>query len=368
MTKDLTFTVKNTGGGTLTGSASTSVPFNITSGGSFSLGAGASQTIIVRFLPTTKGTFSNNISLTSNGGNSSLMATGTGAAGPKLSVTPSSTLDFGNVIVGSSSDKTLTIQNVGDGTLVGSVSSNAQFSVLSGSPFSLSAGSSANFTIRFSPTVAGIFTKTEFITSNGGNRSLKAGGIGYVPALDKAPDIISLTPAEGVSRNVITIQGSNFGQVAASLQIGSTPVNALTWSDTLITFSIPGISPGSYPITVTTANGNTKKNLQILPSAPIISSLSANSGSAGANIVVNGRNFGANQGNSTVAVGRINAQVVSWSDTRVIVTIPPALNVRAAPYPMTITTEPGTASATYRVRDLIMVPQYLQGTSKNRHP
>jgi hypothetical protein len=69
--KDLEFTVKNTGGGTLTGDTSTSAPFSIISGSSFSLAAGASQAVVVRFSPTTAGSFSGNLSFTSNGGNAS---------------------------------------------------------------------------------------------------------------------------------------------------------------------------------------------------------------------------------------------------------------------------------------------------------
>jgi len=77
---DRDFTVKNTGGPTLTGSASTSAPFSIVSGGSFSLGAGASQTVVVRFSPTSVTTFSGNVSFTSNGGDISRAVTGTGKA------------------------------------------------------------------------------------------------------------------------------------------------------------------------------------------------------------------------------------------------------------------------------------------------
>jgi len=77
---DRSFTVTNTGEGTLTGAASTSAPFSIVAGGSFSLGAGASQVVVVRFTPTTVGVFSANVSFTSNGGDSSRLVTGTGTS------------------------------------------------------------------------------------------------------------------------------------------------------------------------------------------------------------------------------------------------------------------------------------------------
>jgi hypothetical protein len=75
------FTVKNTGGGTLTGSATASLtpPFSVFSGGSFALGAGASQEVVVQFTPTTTGSFTGSVNFTSNGGNASPGVSGSGA-------------------------------------------------------------------------------------------------------------------------------------------------------------------------------------------------------------------------------------------------------------------------------------------------
>lgn len=77
---DRTFTVRNTGAGTLTGSASATTPFSIVSGNPFSLGAGASQAVMVRFTPTSMATFAGSVSLASNGGDISRGVTGTGTA------------------------------------------------------------------------------------------------------------------------------------------------------------------------------------------------------------------------------------------------------------------------------------------------
>jgi pimeloyl-ACP methyl ester carboxylesterase len=66
--KDLTFTVQNTGGGTLEGSCTTAVPFSLPEGCTFSLPAGQSKPVKVRFSPASVGTFIGNVSFTSNGG------------------------------------------------------------------------------------------------------------------------------------------------------------------------------------------------------------------------------------------------------------------------------------------------------------
>ena len=86
-TADRNFVVQNTGGGTLTGTVSAAPPFSILSGGSFSLTVGATQTVTVRFSPTTSGVFSANVSFTSNGGNLQRAVTGTGPG--VVSITPS---------------------------------------------------------------------------------------------------------------------------------------------------------------------------------------------------------------------------------------------------------------------------------------
>ena len=62
----------------LTGSASTSLPFSIVSGGSYNLGAGASQTVIVGFQPTAVAIVTGNVNFTYSGGTVSRGLTGTG--------------------------------------------------------------------------------------------------------------------------------------------------------------------------------------------------------------------------------------------------------------------------------------------------
>ncbi|MDQ6703968.1 MAG: hypothetical protein M3Z96_13250 [Pseudomonadota bacterium] len=73
-------TVTNIGQGTLTGNASLSGSgaFSIVSGGTFSVGAGASQTVTVRFAPSTVGRFDTDLKLSSNGGIAEAVLSGAG--------------------------------------------------------------------------------------------------------------------------------------------------------------------------------------------------------------------------------------------------------------------------------------------------
>jgi hypothetical protein len=174
---DRSFTVQNAGGGTLSGSASIAAPYAVISGGSFSLGAGASQQVTVRFTPTAPGSAPGDVSFTSNAGILSRSVTGIGALPPTISVTPPSQ-DFGTVAVDSSTDRSFTVQNTGGGTLSGSASIAAPYAVISGGSFSLGAGASQQVTVRFTPTAPGSAAGNVSFTSNAGNVGRSVTGIG----------------------------------------------------------------------------------------------------------------------------------------------------------------------------------------------
>lgn len=84
-----------------------------------------------------------------------------------LSITPSS-LDFGSVSIGSSSNLTFTAQNTGGGILAGVASVAAPFSIVAGSPYSLGAGRSQAVTVRYSPTAVSTDTQNVAFTGGGG--------------------------------------------------------------------------------------------------------------------------------------------------------------------------------------------------------
>ncbi len=96
-TKDLSFTVENTGGGTLTGTASSAEPFTIESGESYSLLHGETHIVTVRFAPPSAADYSAAIAC-SGGDGAAVKATGTGVISPSSEyyVAPSPSGDDGN--------------------------------------------------------------------------------------------------------------------------------------------------------------------------------------------------------------------------------------------------------------------------------
>jgi Divergent InlB B-repeat domain/Cep192 domain 4 len=86
-TVDRTFTVQNTSTASISGTASVGAPFSILSGGSFSLAAGASQVVTVRFRPTTAGTFAGNVNFTASGDTLSRAVSGSTSAVASVALT-----------------------------------------------------------------------------------------------------------------------------------------------------------------------------------------------------------------------------------------------------------------------------------------
>jgi hypothetical protein len=90
---DKTFVVKNTGTGTLSGQATAVAPFSVVSGGTYSLTAGQTQTVTVRFSPAAAGTFASNVSFTGAGGVSRAV-NGVGGAGNAAPGLPTALAQF----------------------------------------------------------------------------------------------------------------------------------------------------------------------------------------------------------------------------------------------------------------------------------
>lgn len=187
---DLTFNVQNSGGGTLAGNASVSAPFSVASGGSYNLGAGASQLVTIRYSPTSAIGSTQTVSFTGGGGMARTV-TGLGyvTATPAISVSPPSA-NFGAVLIGTAATQTLVVANVGAGTLNGSASVASPFALVSGGSYNLSAGATQSVLVRFTPSAAIAYGgNITFTGASGATNGLTGSGYSNNPAT------ISVTPA-----------------------------------------------------------------------------------------------------------------------------------------------------------------------------
>jgi len=182
---DETFTISNIGTDTLNVSSiaiEDSPEFSLdtgTCGSTPSLEPTESCTVTVTFSPTSEGEKSANLKIISNANNTptlnvSLTGIGQTVPAPNISISPESK-DFGSVLIGSSSDETFTISNIGTDTLnVSSIAieDSPEFSLDTGtcdSRPSLEPGASCTVTVTFSPTSEGEKSANLKIISNANN-------------------------------------------------------------------------------------------------------------------------------------------------------------------------------------------------------
>jgi uncharacterized repeat protein (TIGR01451 family) len=177
------FQIVNAGGLTLTGNVSTTLPFALQDGNTYSLAPGQTGSVAFVFSPTNTGSFSNVVTFISNGGNSTNPVTGVGLTPAQLAISPGS-LDFGSSIIGSNVQAGFIVTNSGGASLtngVAALSPGGPFSIISGATFNLAGFGSTNVQLRFSPTSAGSFSNAVVFTSSAGTSTNTVTGTGLTP-------------------------------------------------------------------------------------------------------------------------------------------------------------------------------------------
>ena len=103
-----------------------------------------------------------------NGNQSACSSAASAVARSDFAVSPTGSVNFGNVSLGSFVEQTYTVSNVAGGTVSGNVSVPLPFTIFSGSPFSIGAGGTQQVKVRFTPTTTNTVSSTISFTANGG--------------------------------------------------------------------------------------------------------------------------------------------------------------------------------------------------------
>jgi len=186
-----------------------------------------------------------------------------GLAQVDFSVSPNGPVNFGSVNIGTFANQSFTVQNTRGGTVSGTASTSAPFSIVSGSPFTLAGlGATQTVTVRFTPTTSATVNTNVSFSADGDAISRLMTGIGVGVTLP-AVTITSPTsnPTYSTSSSPLTLRGT------ASDNVGVTQV---TWVNSrggsgtasgTTSWMASGIvlQPGSNVLTVTSRNaaGNT---------------------------------------------------------------------------------------------------------------
>ena len=173
--KSLSETITNTGGSDVTISQAKATGTGFSVSGivpPLTLSVGQSITFSVVFTPPSAGSDSGNLAITSDASNSTLNIPLAGIGNPTgtLAVNPTS-LNFGSVVVGNSSQKTAQLVASGATVTVSSVNlSNGEFTVSGLSfPVTIPAGQGAQFTVTFTPQSTGAASGTASFVSDASN-------------------------------------------------------------------------------------------------------------------------------------------------------------------------------------------------------
>ena len=166
-------------------------------------------------------------------------------------------------------------------------------------------------------------------TATGGSILITEGGVRSNSNINfniPAPRITSISPTRGTAGTQVTVTGSGFG----ATQVGNNtlvfypgyPSTIVSWSDTQIVGTVPS-SANTGPLYVWITGTYSNQDFEFTLIKPFITGLVPSSGPVGSQFQINGSGFGSTQGGSTVKISGINADVVNWSDTQILATVPP---------------------------------------------
>ena len=236
--KTQALTLSNSGGSDLTISASTVNGTGFSVIGltlPYTLAAGSSASLSVKFAPTTAGTDNATLTLSSNASDSSVAISLSGTATTStatLGVTPGS-MSFGTMTIGTSQSQKGSITASGASVTVSSTSSSNSEFTLSGLllPVTIAAGQSVPFTVTFTPTVAGTASGTiSFISSGTTMAAENASGAGATVqhTIDLSWNASTSTSVSGynVYRSIVT--GGPYTKINPSLN------SSMNYSDSTV--------------------------------------------------------------------------------------------------------------------------------------
>ena len=203
---DHSFLVSNAGTSTLTvASIASNDPAFTASPTSFTVSPNGAQPVVVRFQPNAPGQRAATLTIahddTTTGSPSTVSLTGSGVA-PRISLSPAESINFGQVDVGNTEERNLSIFNNGDDVLrVSSINTQTPFSVTPQN-FDLSPGNTPQqITVSFNPTATGAITETLTLSSNDPDQpstQIELRGEGITPAPVDSPRVLSRNLAFGI--------------------------------------------------------------------------------------------------------------------------------------------------------------------------
>jgi uncharacterized protein (TIGR03437 family) len=209
----------------------------------------------------------------------------------------------------------VTVTGNGFGTAGGTVTFNGQAAVTTGWT-----DSSINSQVPSGATAGPVVVTVNGVASN---------GMGFTPV----PVVSGLSPAWGVSGSSVVVQGSSFGAAQGTSTVSFNGVTAavVSWSNTSIQVTAPG---GALTGPVVVAVNGVQSAGSVFTYTPGITALVPSTALAQTPIKIEGSNFGATQGTSTVTFNGVAAAVTNWNNNSIAAMVPG--NASAGPVVVTV--------------------------------
>jgi Abnormal spindle-like microcephaly-assoc'd, ASPM-SPD-2-Hydin len=247
-----------------------------------SLSPQASTSFQVVFRPDAALTFSGSIVITPGhkGGSPisiSVSGSGTSNSGPSqtfLLSTSSSSLNFGNLLVGSSASQAFTLTNTGTGSVNVSqvAATGAGFTVTGFSGgVTLAAGQSLPLTANFAPAVAGAVAGSISVVSTGTNSpaTIALSGTGIQPQISVTPSSVSFGNITVGANGSQTISIRNAGRATLTLTQASLAGTGFTSSGLVLPLSIPAGGSSAFTVGFAPASAGTfSGSITLISNAP----------------------------------------------------------------------------------------------------
>ena len=251
-TQALTLTSTGTAPVTVSAAKVSGAGFSIAKGGfPVMLAPGQSITVEIGFAPTTTGSLTGQLKLSSDSSSGattlvSLSGTSTAAATPQLTLS-AMTLTFASEPVGTATSQALTLTSTGTAavTIHAATTTGAGFSITSGSfPATLNPGQSMTVQVQFDPTALGSSTGQITITSD------STSGATTAVALKGTGTALSI-PQLTVSTTALSFGNETVNAAATkAITLTSTGTLAVTVNSVAITGAGFSVTGGSFPVTL----------------------------------------------------------------------------------------------------------------------
>ena len=178
-------------------------------------------------------------------------------------------LSFTSTQVGntsSDSPQPVTVENIGNATLTGSIYSiSANFAQVDGpgtpvdcaQSFTVAAGGACNLSLSFTPESVGQINGAAILTSDSLNSTQVQSQIVLAGTGQQPPPVVNgISPSQGPlsGGTVVTITGTSFNG-ATAVHFGSSPATGFSVENTTITATAPAEAAGTVDVTVTTQSG-----------------------------------------------------------------------------------------------------------------